>query len=285
MKDDQPSTTAEAVAFWRALEQRYPEGERILNDPYAREMLTRPGRLWVDNLLSPAPISLADASAGAGTLIYTLLRHRWMEDAFLRAGQGWEQVLILGAGYDMRALRLDFGDARVIEIDHPATGKRKARQLKRLGLPLRAEQVAVDFAKENLEDALKRIGFQKGKKTWFFWEGVAMYLPENVIQYTLRILHDYQAEGVFDLYAPPPSGGGLRGMYHRAMPRVVQWIGEPVRSEVPIAQAAAFVYPAGYQVMEVAWGDTLAVLSKRKTYPNPLGWALRVKPVELSIRL
>jgi methyltransferase (TIGR00027 family) len=164
--------------------------------------MTRYTRALLKINRNPWIISQSDHAFGLGTMVYTLLRHRWMDVAFERADGPFEQVLVLGAGYDMRAFRLNFGNAKVFEIDHPATGGRKARKVAALGRPDPVHRISVDFSTENLAHALERAGFQKERKSWFFWEGVSMYLPEAAVRSTLTVLSSWGCEGVLDLYVP-----------------------------------------------------------------------------------
>ena len=48
-------------------------------------------------------------------------------------GRGLDQVVLLGAGYDGRALRFGGGPARWFEVDRPATQADKRRRLEALG--------------------------------------------------------------------------------------------------------------------------------------------------------
>ena len=277
MKEGQPSTTAEAVAFWRALEQHYPPERRILDDGWAHHFMTRYTRALLKMNRNPWIISQSDHVFGLGTMVYTLLRHRWMDLAFERAAGPLEQVLILGAGYDMRAFRLNFGDAKVFEIDHPATGGRNARKVATLGRPDPVHRISVDFSTENLAHALERAGFQKDRKSWFFWEGVSMYLPEAAVRSTLTVLSSWGCEGVLDLYAPLEHPG-LGGFYRRTLPRVVELVGEPVDFLLRPEHGEAFARELGFRVQALATHRDLRLLSPRPAAPNESGWLMHLVP-------
>jgi methyltransferase (TIGR00027 family) len=278
MRENQPSTTAEAVAFWRALEQRYPAQDRLLEDPFAKALLSRIGRIFFGAQIIPGPLQLMDTWVGGGTLIYTVLRHRWMDEAFIRAGR-FSEVLVLGAGYDMRVFRLpELKGVRVIEIDHPATGGRKKRCMKWLAVEDMVERVSVDFAKENLQEALTRIKFTSGG--WFFWEGVSMYLPEAAVRETLSTLARWGCSGVLDLYTPPQTGGGIGGAWMRALPSVAGMVGEPVDFRIEPEKIEGFMESCGFKVVEQASSIQMVPAASRRTLkPNPYGFAVRVKPL------
>ena len=60
-----------------------------------------------------------------------IARTRFFDDRVLAAlSAGIRQVVILGAGYDDRALRFRSPGVRFFELDHPATQADKARRLR-----------------------------------------------------------------------------------------------------------------------------------------------------------
>ena len=66
--------------------------------------------------------------AAPGSYGFAIARTRCFDDALLsEAADGIEQVVILGAGYDSRALRFanELKHVRVFEVDHPGTQARK----------------------------------------------------------------------------------------------------------------------------------------------------------------
>ena len=98
------------------------------------------------------------------------------------------QFVILGAGYDTRALNLP-KDAPVqsFEIDTPATIAGKRETLAKAGLDTTGVVlVAADFETEDWLTRLIENGFDPGKTTLFIWEGVTMYLDRAAVEETLR---------------------------------------------------------------------------------------------------
>src|SRR3954447_24591402 len=113
MKADRPSYTARRGASQRAQLARpgTPHG-----NPDAEQRL-------YEGLGSPLLFSRLDPKRMAG-------RTRWFDDATVEAlDQGVGQVVIIGAGYDGRALRFGGGDVRWIEVDHPSTQADKRRRV------------------------------------------------------------------------------------------------------------------------------------------------------------
>jgi methyltransferase (TIGR00027 family) len=89
--------------------------------------------------------------------------------------------VILGAGFDCRALRLkELAGLPVFEVDRAPMVAFKNGLLAGAmrGRPIR---VAVDFQQDVLEDRLREAGFAPGVKTLFLWEGVTNYLDAKSV--------------------------------------------------------------------------------------------------------
>lgn len=118
-----PSTTAEAVCLIRAYEHAKRAGARVIDDPYAHWFLgpvlrTALSYEGVLPNLGPYPDWATDGIVG-----FVAARHRYIDDALRRASRRIGQVVLLGAGYDMRAYRFarELRRCTVFEVDHPAT--------------------------------------------------------------------------------------------------------------------------------------------------------------------
>lgn len=283
MNENRASVTAEAVCFWRALEAIRPEDRRALDDPYAHRFLSPLPTTWLRMARRTGGrlLSTIDEVAAAGTMNFATLRHRWMDDRFLQASaEGpFEQVLILGAGYDMRAWRLPTGGATVFEIDHPATAGRKAAMLRRHGIapPPHRRALTVDFAVEDFSQKLLDHGFDPSRRSWAFWEGVTMYLPEPAVRQTLGALRRLGCRAVVDFWQPAP-GGGLYARYLDAIPWIVAAVQEPLDFHLPIHDAPAFLAPLGYALRARAdHRDLGAIVPGRRS--NPCAWVSELEPL------
>ena len=97
------------------------------------------------------------------------------------------QFVILGAGFDTRALRLKKASVRSFEIDAPATQAVKRELLAKTGIDSTGVAfVSADFETEDWLTKLISAGFDPGKPTLFIWEGVMMYLDRKAVEDTLR---------------------------------------------------------------------------------------------------
>ena len=118
--------TAEGVAIHRFTESQRPEGERICYDPYAVYFLSP--EILEFRTRSPDKAKAMQERyehflPGLGNSMRARVRYF---DDFVRASidDGLEQLVILGAGYDSRAYRIEgLENIRVFEVDHPGTGR------------------------------------------------------------------------------------------------------------------------------------------------------------------
>ena len=118
------------------------------------------------------------------TFLHVLARTRAIDDTVRESLRGEAtQVVILGAGYDSRAYRMQgpLRGATVFEVDLPPMQElKKLRQCARvLGrAPGNVVFVPIDLATEDLGPALRKAGYRRDCKTVFVWEGVSMYLAD-----------------------------------------------------------------------------------------------------------
>jgi methyltransferase (TIGR00027 family) len=92
----------------------------------------------------------------------------------------------------------ELADARVFEIDHPATQGHKRGTLERIGAASPAIYVTWDFEERPMEDlpeALAEAGHAPARPTFTVWEGVTMYLSEPSIDASLRAIAEWSAPG------------------------------------------------------------------------------------------
>jgi methyltransferase (TIGR00027 family) len=104
---------------------------------------------------------------------------------------GITQFVILGAGFDTRALRLKgtpkYAPVRSFEIDTPPTLAFKRERLAKAGI----DSTGVTFVPANFEtdDWLTRLinaGFNPGQPALFIWEGVVPYMDREAVKDTLQ---------------------------------------------------------------------------------------------------
>jgi methyltransferase (TIGR00027 family) len=150
------------------------------------------------------------AFATKGSYEYVIARTKYIDAAFSQAlSDQFAQILLFGAGFDTRALRLQ-GEARqtrIFELDAPATQQAKINQYRRrhLNIPSNLVFVPIDFDRESLTMKLDQAGFKRDARSLFILEGVLMYLQPQSVDQTFRTIRELAGAGsevVFDyIYA------------------------------------------------------------------------------------
>lgn len=204
MNTTQASQTAALVAAARSLGQLLPKEQRLAYDPYGVAFLTGPLRGFSQLMLSqPFFFSLLmSRSRSLRSFIWWMqLRTRALDDVLLEfIASGGRQVLLLGAGYDCRAVRFAhlLGEANVFEVDHPATQRHKRNIVSGARLLSPARYVAWDFEREGLSGLGPRLaqeGLSRRHRLLTIWEGMTMYLSESAIASTLDLVSGLGAKG------------------------------------------------------------------------------------------
>lgn len=196
VREGRPSLTASIVAFGRALYERAPEGFAPTRDghavkllPWSMRALTKLARpLWS---VSPALARQAFRAMTFGLSEHVALRTRAIDECIVRAIRtGVRQLVILGAGLDARAWRMEsLAEVRVFEVDHPATQQFKIRRVdptRSVAKELRF--VAVDFSKDALDARLSEAGHDRDEPTIWVLEGVSVYLKRAALEALLDAL-------------------------------------------------------------------------------------------------
>ena len=151
-------------------------------------------------------------------------------------GRGVEQVVIVGAGYDGRALRFGGGSTCWFEVDYPTTQADKRRRLGALSVtPERVAYIPIDLMNEesDLGPALEGAGDDATAPSLFLCEGLLSYLTLEASARMLRTLRARAPEGsvlvATFLVAPEPHD--LLLALRRARDLWFRAIGEPRRQE------------------------------------------------------
>ncbi len=270
------SRTAQFVALFRALESRLAADRRLFDDPHAHAFLDR--RLGAVHAMSRVRLTGRLATGvidrgWPGTRAGVIVRTRFIDDALAAAlVEGIAQVAILGSGFDTRAYRMPgIEGTRVFEVDAPATlAVKRARMEALLGqIPPHVSMVAVDFERENLEEALARTSFRPQEPTFFVWEGVTSYLSAEAVDATLGHLAALSAPGsrlAFTYLDRATLAGSPDAPRARATIAAVRRAGEPFRFGFDPARLPAYLEERGFELREDV---TTADLAGR--YLHPLG--------------
>ncbi len=253
MREDLPSVTAAIVAYARAVASARPMGSPPLHDRAARSLL--PGAAALLLPWGPlAPLSQgALRVATAGLIDQIALRTAAIDEALIEAiDVGVRQVVVLGAGLDARAYRLaELAEARVFEVDHPASQRYKTRRLGALTPRCRSlTHVPVDFVRDDLARSLAAAGHDEGAPSFWIWEGVTMYLPREATRATLDAVRRRSCPGSWLAMTYMKTETDLLPAPLRdALSTVLGVFGEPLRSSYQPEEAAELLSEEGFAVL------------------------------------
>ncbi len=198
MKADQASRTAQYMALFRALESTRPPGKRLFTDPYAVHFLDNGLKRAVRFSRFPFARKIIQGIIHKripGAFTSGIARTKYIDDLLeTTIESGVKQVIILGAGFDTRALRLDFlKEIPVVEIDHPNTAKLKVGALQAMlgSLPKNVRYYHIDFNEQSLEDLAAQRHLDLSIPTTIIWEGVTNYLSETAVGDTFSFLQKF----------------------------------------------------------------------------------------------
>ncbi|MFL0173084.1 class I SAM-dependent methyltransferase [Mycobacterium sp. SMC-13] len=171
--------TATMVATARALATK--EAEPLIRDPYADPLVRAVGVEFFIKLLD-GQVDLSGEVGTAAAMMTNLMavRTKFFDDFFTTAGDaGIRQAVILAAGLDSRAYRLDWPAGTVVyEIDQPEVIAAKSGTMAQIGATPTCERrtVAIDL-REDWPAALRAAGFDPAAPTAWIAEGLLIYLP------------------------------------------------------------------------------------------------------------
>ena len=196
--------------------------------------------------------------------LFVAMRSRFAEDSARRAvEQGVRQIVVLGAGLDTFAYRLEPTEGlRLFELDHPATQREKRRRLAQAHIaePPHVAYVEHDFERGNMTSALEASGLDVDRRTFVLWLGVTPYLTEDAVYATLAELARWSGgvEVVFDYANPPPTvEEAAQRNFHRAMAQSVAANGEPFRCYFETHELHAGARSLGFSEIEDLDGAAL----------------------------
>ena len=274
--------TAQGVAKQRLIETLAEPEERIINDPYADRFVLGASvikfmghrlNVWLAQKLVP------------GFHEHLISRTRFIDDLVKKnSASGVEQYIILGAGYDSRAHRLELPSSlRIFEVDQPEVQARKRSKLpEELSNSENMTYVAVDFTHQTLTEQLINAGFDQNKSTVFTLEGVSQYITKEALSSTIkevaaltqRASSTFFISYVSDLFDKNPEacfGKGYPNAEKRA--KLIMYgsakVGEPWISFYSAEEIENVLSQHGYSVKE---NVTMKDLNSR--YFAPVGRAL-----------
>jgi len=185
--DEQVDQSLEATALWTASAraQESARSDYLFQDPWAASLAGDEGMAWLQKR--------------GGNVAAMVIRTHYF-DGFLQSAVqegGIHQVVILAAGLDTRAYRLDWPrGTRLFELERPAVLQQKAQVLANAKAEPRCERIAIpaDLA-GNWTEWLSDGGFDQKQSSVWLLEGILFYLPEAKI---MRILEQVSSLSAHD---------------------------------------------------------------------------------------
>lgn len=174
--------TATMVAAARAMATK--DDRHLIDDPFAEPLVRAVGIPFfvamLDGRMDTSAFGDADAGRVAAMVAGMAMRTRFFDEYFATAtGGGIRQAVILAAGLDSRAYRLDWPTGSVVyEVDQPAVVEFKTSTMNDLDATPTATRrtVAVDL-RDDWPTALRQSGFDPAVPTAWLVEGLLIYLP------------------------------------------------------------------------------------------------------------
>jgi methyltransferase (TIGR00027 family) len=268
--------TALAVAACRAVATGATDP--LIRDPFAYLLVSSAGPGWA-RLASPGLEWIDDDEQGrrAQQLFcdYHAVRTHFFDEYFQAAvGAGIRQVVILAAGLDARAYRLDWpAGTTVYEIDLPEVLKYKTDTLESAGAVPKATRhpVPVDL-RGDWSAALSAAGFDRAQPAAWLAEGLLPYLPAEAEDRLFEMLTALSAPGSEIAVEAFSVGSGDDERYRAA--RRARWakIRQRLGLEIDVetltyqeagrADAAQLLINHGWQVHAVTNADEMARLGR-----------------------
>ena len=274
MREGRPSATAYLIARSTLAIARHPVlaplvprrsvelSERFVR---ARSRLARWTSAVGDSRVARPLVHALERISVPGIRLHYALRKRCLEEVARAAlGEGFGQLVVLGAGFDTLALRLhgDFPETTFFEVDHPATQRAKILALGGDEIPGRNMRfISLDLARGSLERALlSRADYDAGADTLFVAEGLMMYLALAEVDLVLNFIrrHSGRASRLAFTFMETQEGGRIG--FRQSSPLVNAWLrlrGESFRWGLPHSQAREFLAARGMAVREVITSEQL----------------------------
>lgn len=234
-----PKLTAFAIARIRAQEGQRQSEDRLFSDPYA--CLFDDPQVDVDPVFAAIPFFLEQVR----------IRTRYIDECVREAlSTGTRHIVLLGAGFDCRALRMpeiDAAGALVIEIDHGEQLRAKKDRLAaaQVTVPSFVQFAPADLSsldEAGLSDVFRRAGIAEDSPVLWVCEGLLGYLSQPTIARLAaatralsgpgsvlvanHFVHTWSSEMLVDLFGKAGWAAEPGPSFHELHAR---WIG----SEVP----------------------------------------------------
>lgn len=281
------SKTAEGIATLRFHESQRPEDERICYDNYAVHFISPEILEWIVRNPEKAKARWEQRERILPGIDNSIIgRVRYFDDFVKRSiDEGLEQMVILGAGYDSRAYRIEgLKKIKVFEVDHPAMQAVKIEKIKKIfsGLIDHVTYVPADLGRDDFGQRLLEMGYSRSKKTIFVMEGLLYYLLPQAVDQVLSFISKNSGKGsaiIFDYYPQSVVDGSCELEAGKNLYSQLAQYGEPLR--FGINDVEAFLASRGFSQIRNVTGEDLKKIyfygiNKDRTISSLLSFAYAV---------
>ncbi|WP_022940164.1 class I SAM-dependent methyltransferase [Psychromonas hadalis] len=189
---------AMGLAFLRGVESSFHQDVRFFEDRYALKLIPGAGFKLAAGLTKfhyfrKKIINRYEKSI-PGVYGNMICRTRYIDEKLNEAIQkGVKNVVILGAGMDMRAFRIEGIDSlHIYELDSAAMSDYKQQNIKSLiGDNQHVTYVPINLKTESLQQYLTDAGCDNSLQTLFIWEGQTQYFSQTQVEAMLKTVANF----------------------------------------------------------------------------------------------
>jgi len=252
--------TSRWIAAARALETE--SDEPLFVDPFARDLA---GDVGFSMFASTQSVS---GAVGNARNPYLSIRTKFLDDAILQAVRsgGYTQVVILAAGMDTRAFRLQWpAGLTLFEVDRDDVFSWKEPILERLkASPTCDRRVVRADLTGDWTAALTSAGFDPSRPAAFLLEGLLMYLREQDVERLLEQLSAVAARGSW-FAGDVINDQVLTSAFTTGMLKTLEALGCPWR--FGMAHPESYVARFGWNATVTMPGDPVTQYGPRWAFP------------------
>lgn len=248
-EDTAPRPDADAVLWSRRLLRATFTGRALLSS--------------VDSAVGRFVWRQIERAIAPGLVQHFQRRKAWIEERVRAArGDGYTQLVVLGAGFDTLGLRLASSKdpMNVVELDHPATQSLKRGVFESFDAPVTL--VPADLANEASFDAAMRAGaMDLTRSTVLIVEGLLMYLGPDAVEQLLRASARIKTPRLLLIATFMERMGDEPARFRRSSALADLWLrqrGEPFRWGASRGEAESLLNRCGFDVLEMVDERTLA---------------------------
>jgi len=190
-----PAKTATAPATVMAVEQKFPEGRRLLEDANALWMAPSNIKIWLAasrfSSVRNWIVRMSESKAAGAWAIFPA-RKAFIENAMSAAiADGMDVFANLGTGFSTYAYREDLPKSSTfyeVDLQENIAQKRGLVSSHYGAVPDHVRMLPVDFQEDDLSEVLRDGGLDLGAPAFYIWEAVSQYLDEASARRTMEQL-------------------------------------------------------------------------------------------------